>query len=476
MPLEPRLPFPVSDVSNGEWIPRPPTERQRAAARLIAEECGQAAKRHAMTRGEFLKTALATTIAFSVLNRVAGRADEGPTAALPVTRAMREDPDAARAALDGKRTFVMDVQAHHVDITLPYLQLPAAMAAVCGLRFLEPDLVCNERFERLGQANFVQEFFVASETDVAVVSGVPQGSILPPATMAATRDLVNQMAGSERALAQAMIDPKEPAGRPTALDTFEQPVRGRGARALKCYTYQGDWWLDDEVVAYPMYEEARRLGITLVNCHKGLPRADLPTSAEYVRTRDFPKALADWPDLRFCAYHAGYFPDASRNSEFLAMAAAVPKKQRRRLYAEIGSSFALNLLGGATEAAVFVAQLVKVLGPRNVLWGTDCIWWGSPQFLIDAMKLLRVPDDVRERRTLPQLTTKTKRRILGLNAAGLYGVDPRARRTQLDADRVAALRAEVGGARHARSLACYGPRTRREFLAMLRHAGRPPAA
>lgn len=469
MPLEPRLPFPVSDVSNGEWIPRPPTARQRAAARMIAEECEHAARRHAMTRAAFLKTALATTIAFSVLNRVAGRADEGPTAALPVTRAMRQDPDAAREALDARRWFVLDVQAHHVDVTLPYLRVPAGRAAVCGLRFLEPERSCDDRFERLGQANFVQEFFVASETDVAVISGVPQGTILPPATMAATRDLVNQLAGSERALAQAMIDPKEPPGRPTALDSFEQQVRVGGARALKCYTYQGNWWLDDDTVAYPMYAEAQRLGITLVNCHKGLPREDLPTSAEYVRTRDFPRALADWPELRFCAYHAGYFPTPAGNDEFLAMARALPRRHRRRLYAEIGSSFALNLLGGATQAAVFVAELVSVLGARNVLWGTDCIWWGSPQFLIDAMKLLRVPDDVRERRRLPQLTTKTKRRILGLNAARLYGVDPRARRTAIAADRIAAWRAEAGGARHARSLVTWGPRTRRELFAMLRH-------
>lgn len=464
---EPRLPFPVSDVSNGEWIPRPPTPRQRAAAGLIAEECAAAAKRHGMSRARFLRTALATTIGFSVLNRVAGRADEGPTAALRVTKDMRTDPDAAREALDAERWFVMDVQAHHVDVTLPYLQPPLAQELVCGLRFLEPQLPCAERFERLGQTHFIQEFFVGSETDVAVLSGVPQGSILPPVTMAATRDLANDLAGSERALAQAMIDPKEPPGSPTAIDTFAAQV-ARGARALKCYTYQGSWTLDDEAVAYPMYDEAERLGITLVNCHKGLPRADLPGSDGYVRTLDMPKALRDRPNLRFVAYHAGWMPGAEQNAEFLTMARGLPRRARRRLYAEIGSSFAIALLESPDTAATFVGRLVDVLGPRNVLWGTDCIWWGSPQWLIDAMKLLRVPDDVREREGLPQLTKKTKRRILGLNAARLYGVDPKAKRTEITADRIAAWRADAGGARAARSLRAWGPRTRRDFFALLR--------
>src|SRR5690242_6562094 len=35
---EPRVPFPLSDVSNGEWCPRPPSAKQRLAARLIADQ------------------------------------------------------------------------------------------------------------------------------------------------------------------------------------------------------------------------------------------------------------------------------------------------------------------------------------------------------------------------------------------------------------------------------------------------------
>ena len=70
----------------------------------------------------------------------------------------------------------------------------------------------------------------------------------------------------------------------------------------------------------------------------------------------------------------------------------------------------------------------------------------------------------------PPLTTRAKRRILGLNAARLYGIDPRARRCAVDG--IDRMRAQQGGFRAGRSRRVYGPRPRREFLALLAHGAR----
>jgi len=456
------LPFPVSPVSNGEWCPLPVTRPQRLAARLIAEESARRARRLGLTRAEFLCTAAGTATAFMVLNLVHGLDSSGDAAVLPVKREQCEDPAAGRALLD-RRYFVMDVQNHHVDLNLPHPEV------FCFLRFRPSDLPCPQS---LGQLNFVKEVFVDSETDVGVVSGVPQGVLLPPQTMADTRDLVNRLAGSRRALSQAMIDPRNPPGTPTSVDSLEHQVRDLGAVALKCYTYSGNWWLDDEQVSYPMLTEARRLGLTLINVHKGLPNTLFPGSAEYVRTRDFPKVVRDWPDLRFCAYHSGYFLDGSEHSEFISILEGMDRASRRRVYAEIGSSFAITFLAGPDRAAHFIGRLLKVLGSRNILWGTDAIWWGSPQWLIDAFKALQIPPAMQEEFGYPPLTAKAKRRILGLNAAHLYGVKPREPRCTVPPDAIDRLREAKGGVRAARSLRVYGPRTRREFLALWRREGR----
>src|SRR5262245_37416156 len=109
------LPFPVSPVSNGEWFPEPITHKQRLVKKLIEEETVARAKRHGLTRGQFLRTAAATATAFMVLNKVYGLDQSGDAAAMPVKKVHCDDLDAARELLD-KKTFVMDVQQHHVDL------------------------------------------------------------------------------------------------------------------------------------------------------------------------------------------------------------------------------------------------------------------------------------------------------------------------------------------------------------------------
>jgi predicted TIM-barrel fold metal-dependent hydrolase len=288
---------------------------------------------------------------------------------------------------------------------------------------------------------------------------------------------VNRLAGSERALSQAMIEPAAPGG-PTALGTFAQQVQEFKASALKVYTYSGGngmgWFLDDEAVSYPMLAEAERLGVNLVNVHKGLPGFAPSNAKEYVRTTDLPKVVRDWPTLKFCAYHSGYYspgehPEGKSGiSEFLEVLGSMTRQERKRVYAEIGSTFAITLLQGPDQAAQLIGQLLKALGSKNILWGTDSIWWGSPQFLVDAFKNLRIPAPMQAQFGYPPLTEKVKRGILGLNAARLYGVNPRERRCTVEGDRFAQAQAEQGGFRAGRSLRTYGLRTRREFLAFKR--------
>jgi hypothetical protein len=467
------FPLPLSDVSNGEWCPRPPSRRQRAAARLLAAEAERRARRLGLTRREFLRSAAGTATAYWVLSTVHGLPTSDSAAVLPVTPEQCDDPEAA-AELFAADVFVMDVQIHHVDL-VAYGDVPQLGC----LRFYpETDLTCTpEGLALLSQANLVKEVFVDSDTAVGVVSGVPDGFPLPVETMAATRDLVNQLAGSERALSQAMCDPRAAPGSETAIDSLEHQVRDLGARALKCYTGNGSWWLDDEQVAYPMLEEARRLGLRTINVHKGFPALLGPGADLYVRSRDLPRAAADFPDLRFVAYHSGYFPGEGID-EFLGVVRSMPRRHRRRVHAELGSCFATALLEGVEPAAHLVGSLLRDVGSKRVLWGTDSIWWGSPQWQIDAFKVLQIPEALQEQYGYPPLTPRRRARILGRNAAKLYGVDPKQRRCAIAKDALAGIQAEQGGARAGRSHRVYGPRTRAEYEALLAHvaAHRPSRA
>jgi predicted TIM-barrel fold metal-dependent hydrolase len=473
----PLTPFPVTPVSNLEWVPPPPTERQLLAQKLIAEEMTTRAKRHGMTRAQFMRTAMATVVAFSVLNKVNGLDSSGGASAMPILPEPCDDPAAAKALLQ-KKTFIMDVQQHHADLTI------GNPAGFCFLDFgdqepigVQPD--DPDCPESIGQLHYIREIFINSETDVGVLSGLPGGAPLGPEGMAKTRDLVNKLAGSTRAVSQAVCDPKRPPGFNTSLDQMERHVKEFKAKALKCYTYAGNWRLDDEAVAYPMLAEAHRLGIRLINTHKGLPAIFAPGSAESVRTTDYPKALADWPDLSFVAYHSGYYQTTNQPGnrhpegkhgiqEFLEVIATLPASSRSRMYAEIGSTFAIVLQQGPDQAAHFIGALLKALGPDNILWGTDSVWWGSPQWLIDGFKCLTIPDAMQAQFGYPALTEETKRKIFGINAARLYGVKVKKARRNIAKGKLKRLERAQGGVGTTRALGIHGPQTRREIFAMLR--------
>lgn len=467
--LIPWLPFPLAPVSNGEWCPAPPTAKQKLVMRLLQDEAEQRARKLAMSRRDFLRTAAGTATAYMVMNQVYGLAHAGGTAVLPVTDEQTRDPAAAAGLFDAEY-FVMDVQLHHVD-----LERFGNVRALATLRFLEGNLSVEQRMQNLSQANMIKEVWVDSETAVGVISGVPDGVPMGPDVMAETRDLVNSLSGSNRALSQAMIDPLDPPGGNLPIDSLERQVKELGAVAVKCYTGNGSspsrpgWFLDDEEIAYPLFAEAERLGLSMINVHKGFPSiSNLDMTGEYVRSRDIPKAAKDWPRLNFVAYHSGYFPGEG-NGEFVDVLKQV--RGRGNVYAEIGSAFAVAFLSGPDQAAHLIGAVAREIGYDHILWGTDSIWWGSPQFQIDALKNLQISEQMQNDHGYPPLTDEAKALIFGGNAARLYRVDVNETRNAIDADNIARIRSELGGIANSRTHYVYGPKTRREFLQYLSRIG-----
>ena len=82
-----------------------------------------------------------------------------------------------------------------------------------------------------------------------------------------------------------------------------------------------------------------------------------------------------------------------------------------------------------------LGKLLLAVGEDNVIWGTDSIWYGPSQVSIDAFRAFQIPAAYRERYGYPELTPGIKQKILGLNAARVYGIDPaQARQTARDDD------------------------------------------
>ncbi len=112
------------------------------------------------------------------------------------------------------------------------------------------------------------------------------------------------------------------------------------------------------------------------------------------------------------------------------------------VYAELGSTW-FALVRRPVDAAHVLGKLIHAVGEDNVLWGTDSIWYGPAQPLIDAFRAFQIPDSMCEEFGYAPLTPEVKEKILGLNAARIYGIDVAATREKVATDDLAWARAAI---------------------------------
>jgi uncharacterized protein len=113
------------------------------------------------------------------------------------------------------------------------------------------------------------------------------------------------------------------------------------------------------------------------------------------------------------------------------------------VYADLGASFAAICLSHPRGAAAMLGMLINGLGADHVLGGTDSLWFGSPQWQIEALRRLQIPDDMQRQHGFAALGPAdgaVKEAILGRNGARVYRVEQHAD-TGWRRDRLASLRA-----------------------------------
>jgi hypothetical protein len=441
-------PVPTQIVSNEEHVPLPPTPEQRRVAHHLRETSRLQAARLAMSRREFLASPCGMAAAFLAMNQVFGRFFDADPAEASETAAVSERLP--------RGEFVFDVQTHHVA---PGRQFAGTMQRREAARRLDPLLQGRGpvRKEELLLANYIKEVFLDSDTSVAVISGVPAQTeaynILPPEQMAATREIVNRLAASRRVVAHGLIAPNRQ-GDNLEMEWQVQKLR---IEAWKGYTGQPmggarqQWAVDDERVAYPMLELSRRLGVRNICLHKGFPFPG--TGVEAWHPRDIEKAARDFPDLNFIVYHAGLKDigqaarvDLSRRDARVDWVTDLCEIRQRNptltnIYAELGSTFGMTAITAPRLCGHVLGMLIQSLGADHVLWGTDSVWWGSPQWQIEAFRRFDMPENLMTIFGYAPLTPDVKAKILGLNAAAVFGVDPAAVLNPVPQDFVSRLRA-----------------------------------
>jgi uncharacterized protein len=470
-------PIPTQIVSNGEFNPPPQTREQRRVEARVRALAKELAPRHGLSRRQFLASSAGLAAAFLAMNEVFGPV-------FSVDRAEAQTPgtaDQRAAALSGQ--FIFDAQTHFVRDDFKHE--PLLGLAQYAKEHWNPALVDEKSLARFKFENYVKEVFVDSDTKVALLSGAPfddpTWNLLTNDQIAAARAAINRIAGSRRLLAHAVFTPNKPGW----MDEVDRALAQLKPDSWKGYTV-GDplspsklgsyWRLDDEKLIYPFYEKIVKAGITTVCIHKGLLPADYEQSWagvwEYNTVWDLGKAAKDWPQINFVIYHAALRmflepPDAMLNEfeqtgriKWATDLAEIPAKLGvNNVYGEIGTAFATCAVASPRFAAALLGTLVRGLGADHVVWGSDSVWYGSPQWQIEALRRLEIPEDMRRTHGFAPLGPAdglVKSAIFGGNSARLYNVHVRTALGEITNDEIVSIRAEYVANGGMRSNTRYG--------------------
>jgi uncharacterized protein len=472
-----RLPIKIDSTSNGEFAPVTLEQRNVAANRAARQRATENARRIGMSRRNFLVSscgAASTLLAINEVNAAAGKT--GGFFALDAAAAF--EADAAAEQLQG-REFIFDVQGHFVDPNGRWVREDPSRAQ--GFRWPEK-AACplaeepgpHSHLQCLGPDEFVKDVFLDSDTDMMVLSFVPSTREAEPLTIEeadATRKVVADLEGNHRLMIHGRVNPNQE-GDLEAMDELKERWNVCG---WKTYTQYGPggkgFFLSDEDYGIPFIEKARSLGINIICVHKGLPFG--PRSYEHSQCHDIGIVAKRYPDVDFLVYHSGFVPgkpegpwggESSGDGIDTLIASLIDNDvpPNSNVYAELGSTWRY-LMRDPDSAAHALGKLFRYCGENNVLWGTDSIWYGSPQDQIQAFRSFQIAPELRERYQYPEITPALRAKVFGLNATRPYRIDAEEVLLRARNDELSRRRENYLNDRDPAYLT-YGPKTRREFL------------
>jgi predicted TIM-barrel fold metal-dependent hydrolase len=320
---------------------------------------------------------------------------------------------------NGDKYFIVDEHMHFWDAS-PENWVPGAeqyakgwiecFHAYMGLAPAETHWPL-EKFQKYSEDDFVQDVFEDGGVDV----GVFQSTYLKEwyttgfNTAAENAKIAEKYPG--KLIVNGRFDPREGEA---GLRELEEDAARYNLHGVKLYTaewYKGSrgWKLTDPE-AQIFLDKCKELGIKNIHVHKG--PTIWPLDKDAFDVKDVDVAATSNPELNFIVEHVGL----PRIEDFCFIATQEPN-----VYAGLAV-----VIGGLMHArprffAKVMGELLFWVGEDKMLFGSDYAIW-EPKWQIDGFLDWTMPDS-EEFSDYPRLDDAGKRKILGLNAAKLYGID-----------------------------------------------------
>lgn len=454
------LPVDILPASNNEFYPREPNAKELAIMQYMDEKTEEVRRRSGVSRREFVRTGLAMAIGFWSIDQLAG----GKYGRYALGGPLGDDPTAAdmcamkypNVQLDNlPGEFILDVQSHHVESDGIWRAALPVHWAVIALLFGAASNRGGEvdPTENVGRAHYLKELFLDSATTMTVLSPVPAApdilQPLPYHEALETAQIVKDLSGTERTVVHSFVMPNRGStaagGSPTKplflqeeLDVMEQRALSnrhylRGWKIYSPYSdvpYAPGFQHDDEIGMALAAQVLRLSDMTngevpaIICSHKGpaLPGFD-PVSNSCV---DVGPAARQNPRVNYVIYHSGAgsgtsapYPGDDKVSPTALSVDSLIRSLRvenwdaeshipagldhgnsPNVFAEIGSTWR-GVMGNPNNASHLLGKLIKHVGAQRVVWGTDDLWYGSPQPEIVALRSLQMTNAAKELYNLP---------------------------------------------------------------------------
>lgn len=280
-----------------------------------------------------------------------------------------------------------------------------------------------EKYCKYGEETLIEDLFLKGYVDIGIFNSTYLYEFYKNGFNTHEQNYVLKEKFPDRFILCGSFDPRE---EEAGLDKFQKMVETYPIQGLKLYTAEWrneskGWHLNDPW-AYRYFELCEKLGIKNVHVHKG--PTIYPLNRDAFDVSDVDHAATDFPNLNFIIEHVGL----PRLEDFCWIAT-----QEKNVYA--GMSVAMAFIHPRPKYfAEIMANLLFWLSEDRILFGSDYALW-NPKWLIEKFIAFELPEDIKKEYGV-DLTLDVKRKVLGENAARLYGIDIEKHKKQLSGDSI----------------------------------------
>jgi uncharacterized protein len=319
---------------------------------------------------------------------------------------------------DGEKYFIVDSHMHFWDAS-PQNWVPGRENLAKGWidcfygyhQLGPPDTHWNyEKYQKYSEEDLMRDLFEEGHVDVAIFQSTYLKYWYTNGFNTAERNHTLTEKYPGRFITNGRWDPREGEA---GLRQLEEDVQRYNLKGVKLYT--AEWhdgsrgWKLTDPEAYRFLEKSQELGIKNVHVHKG--PTIWPLDKDAFDVADVDHAATDFPDLNFIVEHVGL----PRIEDFCYMAVQEPN-----VYAGLSVVIGAHMWARPKFFAKVMGELLFWVGEDKMTFGSDYGIW-EPKWQVEGFVDWQMPDDDAFS-DYPRLTTASKKKILGLNAAKLYDI------------------------------------------------------